>query len=94
MSEIFANSPVIPYEGPASKNPLAFKYYDADRVILGKKMSEHLPFAMAWWHNLGAGGTDMFGRDTIDKTFGASEKGTMDHARAKVDAGWTPALSS
>ena len=88
MSEIFANVPVIKYEGPESKNPLSFKYYDADRVILGKKMSEHLPFAMAWWHNMCASGTDMFGRDTMDKSFGATEKGTMEHAKAKVDAGF------
>ena len=85
---IFENIPAIKYEGPASKNPLAFKFYNPDQVVLGKKMSEHLPFAMAWWHNLGAAGTDMFGRDTADKSFGAKEKGTMDHARAKVDAGF------
>jgi len=88
MSEIFSNIPVIKYEGKDSKNPLAFKYYDADRVILGKPMKEHLPFAMAWWHNLCAAGTDMFGRDTADKAFGAAEKGTMEHAKAKVDAGF------
>lgn len=57
MAAIFENIPAIPYEGPCSKNELAFKYYDKDRVIMGKKMSEHLPFAMAWWHNLGAAGT-------------------------------------
>ncbi len=88
MSEIFKGIPAIAYEGKDSKNPLSFKYYDPDRVIMGKKMSEHLPFAMAWWHNLGAAGTDMFGRDTMDKSFGASEKATMEHARAKVDAGF------
>ena len=87
MSEIFKNIPKIEYEGKNSTNPLAFKYYDANRVILGKTMREHLPFAMAWWHNLCAGGTDMFGRDTIDKSFGA-QKGTMAHAKAKVDAGF------
>ena len=87
MSEIFANIPDIKYEGKDSTNPFAFKYYDADKVILGKKMSEHLPFAMAWWHNLCAAGTDMFGRDTADKSFGA-EKGSMEHAYAKVDAGF------
>ena len=87
MSEIFANIPKIQYEGPQSKNPLAFKFYDPEKVVLGKKMKEHLPFAMAWWHNLCAGGTDMFGRDTADKSFGA-EKGTMEHAKAKVDAGF------
>lgn len=87
MSELFKNIPAIKYEGKNTKNPFAFRYYDADRVIMGKKMSEHLPFAMAWWHNLCAAGTDMFGRDTADKGFGA-EKGTMEHAKAKVDAGF------
>ncbi len=87
MSELFKNIPTIKYEGKNTKNPFAFRYYDADRVIMGKKMSEHLPFAMAWWHNLCAAGTDMFGRDTADKGFGA-EKGTMEHAKAKVDAGF------
>ena len=83
----FPNIPVIPYEGPNSTNPLAFKFYNPDQIVAGKPMKEHLPFAMAWWHNLCAGGTDMFGRDTADKSFGA-EKGTMAHAKAKVDAGF------
>ncbi len=88
MSEIFKNIGTVKYEGASSKNPLAFKFYDPEKVILGKKMKEHLPFAMAWWHNLGAAGTDMFGRDTADKSFCAEEKGTMAHAYAKVDAGF------
>ncbi|MBP3402057.1 MAG: xylose isomerase [Clostridia bacterium] len=88
MKEIFANIPQIRYEGKESKNPLAFHHYDANRVILGKPMKEHLPFAMAWWHNLCATGTDMFGRGTAEKSFGASEINTMEHARAKVDAGF------
>ena len=87
MPEMFPNLPKVAYEGPKSTNPLAFKYYDADRVILGKPMREHLPFAMAWWHNLCATGTDMFGTGTADKSFGATP-GTMEHARAKVDAGF------
>lgn len=77
----------VKYEGPESKNPYAFKFYDPDEVVAGKKMSEHLPFAMAWWHNLGANGVDMFGTGTADKSFGA-EPGTMEHAKAKVDAGF------
>ena len=52
---------MIKYEGPKSTNPFSFKYYDPERVVLGKKMKEQLPFAMAWWHNLGANGVDMFG---------------------------------
>ena len=87
MSEIFKTIPQIRYEGKDSQNPLAFRYYNPDQVILGKTMKEHLPFAMAWWHNLCAAGTDMFGRDTGDKSFGAPV-GTMEHAKAKVDAGF------
>lgn len=54
---------------------------------MGKKMEEHLPFAMAWWHNLGANGVDMFGQCTADKSFGQAP-GTMEYAKAKVDAGF------
>ncbi len=84
---MFENIPYIKYEGANTKNNLAFRFYDPEKIVLGKPMKEHLPFAMAWWHNLGAAGTDMFGRDTADKSFG-KEKGTMEHAYAKVDAGF------
>ena len=87
MAEFFKNIPEIKYEGKSTRNPFAFRYYDANRVIMGKKMSEHLPFAMAWWHNLCAAGTDIFGRDTANKSFD-KKKGTMEHAKAKVDVGF------
>lgn len=86
MMKEFFKTGKIEYEGPSSENPLAFRFYDENRMVLGKKMSEHLPFAMAWWHNLGANGTDMFGRGVADKTFGAAT-GSMEQAYAKVDAG-------
>lgn len=73
--------------GYRTGKPFEFKYYNPDKIIMGKKMSEHLPFAMAWWHNLCAAGADMFGVGTADKSFGA-DVGTMAHARAKVDAGF------
>ncbi len=87
MKEIFRDIPKIKYEGPKSTNPLAFKFYDENKVIMEKPMKEHLPFAMAWWHNLCATGSDMFGPGTTDKSFGAS-LGTMEHSKAKVDAGF------
>ena len=87
MKEFFPNVPEIKFEGKDSKNPLAFHYYNPDQIVLGKPMKEHLPFAMAWWHNLGATGVDMFGQGTADKSFGA-KPGTMEHAKAKVDAGF------
>ena len=73
--------------GYRTGKPFEFKYYNPDKIIMGKKMSGHLPFAMAWWHNLCATGADMFGVGTADKSFGA-DVGTMAHARAKVDAGF------
>ncbi len=87
MSEIFNKISKITYEGPKSKNPLSFKFYDENKVIMGKTMKEHLPFAMAWWHNLTATGSDMFGVGTADKSFGAGNE-VMEHAKAKVDAGF------
>ncbi len=86
MSDYFKNVPKIPYEGPKTKNPLAFRYYDKNRVVAGKTMGEHLRFAMAWWHTLCANGTDMFGVGTADKSFGAAND--MDLAKAKVEAGF------
>ena len=51
--EYFPTIGKIPFEGTASKNPLAFHYYDAQRVVMGKPMKEWLKFAMAWWHTRG-----------------------------------------
>lgn len=62
----------IVFEGKQSKNPFAFRYYDAEKVVGGKKMKEWLKFAMSYWHTVNAAGTDMFGGDTMDKTFGLS----------------------
>ena len=85
--EYFPEIGKIQFEGKDSKNPMAFHYYDAEKVIMGKPMKDWLRFAMAWWHNLCANGVDMFGRGTIDKRFGSETEGTMEHAKAKVDAG-------
>ncbi|MBE6587266.1 MAG: xylose isomerase [Ruminococcaceae bacterium] len=85
MNELF-NIPVINYEGPESKNPLAFKYYDKDRVIGGKTMAEHLRFSMCYWHTLCADGTDMFGIGTIDKSFGGADP--LEIYKQKVYAGF------
>ena len=84
MAEFFANIPKIPYEGPKSKNPLAFKYYNPDEVVGGKTMREQLKFALSWWHTMGGDGTDMFGVGTADKTWGQADPEAR--AIAKVDA--------
>ncbi|MDO5147959.1 MAG: xylose isomerase [Oscillospiraceae bacterium] len=84
MSTFFNGIEKIAYEGKNSTNPLAFKYYNPDEVICGKKMSEHLKFALSWWHTMGGDGTDMFGAGTADKSWGAADP--MEVAKAKVDA--------
>ncbi len=86
MTEYFKGFDKVAYEGPKSTNPLAYKYYDKDRLVAGKTMGEHLRFAMAWWHTLCADGTDMFGIGTADKSFGTAN--AMDRAKAKVEAGF------
>lgn len=73
MTEQIFDIGKIAYEGPDSQNPFAFKFYNKEEVIAGKKMSEHLKFSMAYWHTLVADGTDMFGVGTTDKSFGESD---------------------
>lgn len=85
--EYFPGIGKIKFEGKESKNPLAFRYYDADKMIMGKKMSEWLKFAMAWWHTLCAEGGDQFGGGT--KTFPWNDSvDPVEAARHKVDAGF------
>jgi xylose isomerase len=63
-----------PFEGKASKNPLAFRYYEPNRVVYGKPMKDWFNFAMAWWHTLCADGNDPFGGPTIHQSWkGASD---------------------
>ena len=87
QKEYFPNIGKIKFEGKESKNPLAYHYYDAEKVIMGKKMKDWLKFAMAWWHTLCADGTDQFGTGT--KTFPWNE-GTdaLTIAKQKADAGF------
>ena len=73
----------IRFEGRKSTYPFAFKYYDENAVVAGKTMKEHLKFAMSYWHTINAGGTDMFGGDTSDKSFGLPYG--MERYRKKVD---------
>ena len=85
--EFFPGIGKIQFEGKDSKNPMAFRYYDANKVVLGKTMAEWLKFSMAWWHTLCAEGADQFGGGT--KTFpwnGAACP--IQVAKDKVDAGF------
>ena len=85
--EFFPGVGKIQFEGKESRNPMAFRYYDAEKVVLGKKMKDWFKFAMAWWHTLCAEGADQFGGGT--KTFPCNaEACPMQAAKDKVDAGF------
>ena len=87
VKEYFPQIGKIKFEGTESRNPLAFRYYDADRVVMGKKMSEWLKFAMAWWHTLGADGADQFGPGTKSFPWNA-DSDPIQAAKDKADAGF------
>lgn len=62
--EVYSGIGKIEYEGKKSKNPLAFRWYDPEQVVSGKKMKDHLRFAVAYWHSFCGDGTDQFGNAT------------------------------
>ncbi len=65
MSRFFETVGPIAYEGPDTDNPLAFRAYDKDRVVLGKSMEDHLRLAVCYWHTFCWPGTDPFGSGTL-----------------------------
>ena len=67
MSNYFSSIEPIRFEGPDSDNPLAFKHYNENEIVLGKSMKEHLRFAACYWHNFVWSGTDVFGQKTFDR---------------------------
>ncbi|MDE7495879.1 MAG: xylose isomerase [Muribaculaceae bacterium] len=85
--EYFPEIGKIRFEGTDSYNPLAYRYYDADRVVLGKPMKEWLKFAMAWWHTLCAEGADQFGGGTKQYPWNEAPD-AMTAAKQKADAGF------
>ncbi len=82
MSEFYPNIPKIRYEGGTSNNPLAFRFYDADAIVAGKSMRDHLKFAMSYWHTMVAGGSDLFGAETLTKNYNGNDP--MSIARNKA----------
>lgn len=84
MKEFYPGIAKIKFEGADSKNPLAFRHYDADAKVGGKTMKEHLRFAMSYWHTMVGEGTDMFGPGTVDKHYGSDDP--MESARNKAHA--------
>ena len=87
MKQYFPTIGNIPFEGAESKNPLAFHYYDAEKVVLGKKMKDWLRFAMAWWHTLGQASGDQFGGQTRAYEWDKADT-PLQRAKDKADAGF------
>ncbi|HHW68677.1 MAG: xylA [Defluviitaleaceae bacterium] len=86
MKEYFEGIKKIQYEGPKSTNPLAFKYYDPEKIVAGKPMKDHFRFAMSYWHTLTAMGADMFGEGTAKRPWAGKEG--MELAKARAEAGF------
>ena len=87
VKEYFPQIGKIPFEGTASKNPMAFHYYDQNKVVAGKKMKDWLKFAMAWWHTLGGASGDQFGGQTRSYEWDKADS-ALQRAKDKMDAGF------
>lgn len=84
-TEYFKGIGKIAYEGPSSTNPLAYRWYDENRIVAGKTMKEHLKFAVAYWHSFCGSGLDPFGGPTHVFEWDKSED-PLTRAKAKADA--------
>ncbi|WP_417249120.1 xylose isomerase [Celeribacter sp.] len=82
MTDFFKGIPKIKYEGPDSENEFAFKHYNPDEVVMGKRMEDHLRFGIAYWHSFAYEGGDPFGGRTFDRPW--FDKG-MEGAKMKAD---------
>lgn len=84
MTSVFSDFATIPYEGTQSSNPLAYRWYDKTRVVLGKTMEEHLRLAVAYWHSFVMNGSDPFGAATIVRPW--MDRDGIEAATEKADA--------
>jgi xylose isomerase len=81
----FATIDPIRYEGPESESPLAFRFYDAGRPVLGRRLEEHLRVAVCFWHSFGWAGSDVFGAGTFARPWlGAGDAMALARRRCQV----------
>ena len=83
--EYFKGIGKIAYEGPESDNPLAYRWYDENRIVGGKTMKDHLRFAIAYWHTFCGNGGDPFGGQTLFYPWDKKAE-AVDRANDKADA--------
>ena len=67
MSDFFKGIDPVPFKGPDSDDPLAFRFYEPDRMVLGKRMEDQLRMAVAYWHSFAWPGGDPFGGQTFER---------------------------
>jgi xylose isomerase len=87
VSDVFFTelaNPVV-FSGAESTDPLAFKVYDADRLVLGKRMEDHLRMSVCYWHSFNWSGNDVFGSGTFDRPW-LDNLHDLDAAKLKMDA--------
>ncbi|GAA6182028.1 xylose isomerase [Shimia sp. NS0008-38b] len=84
MTDFFKNIAPVKYEGPDSTNPMAFHHYNSDEIVMGKRMEDHLRFAVAYWHSFAWEGGDPFGGQTFERPW--HPQTLMDMAKVKADA--------
>ena len=83
MTDFFKGIPKIRYEGGDSSNEFAFRHYNPDEIVMGRRMEDHLRFAVAYWHSFAWPGGDPFGGPTFDRPWFGD---TMALAKVKADA--------
>lgn len=83
MTVYFHDIPAVTYQGPQATSDFAYRHYDPDRMVMGKRLEEHLRFALAWWHCFAWSGGDPFGGQTFERPWFGD---TMELARLKADA--------
>ena len=86
MTEFFSGVEAVRYEGPDSDSELAYRVYDPDRIVLGKRMEDQLRIAVCYWHSFHWPGSDVFGAGTFDRPWLNSDLDPMAAARLKMDA--------
>ncbi len=83
--EFFEGIGRIGFEGPASRNPLAFRYYERDRIVRGRRMEDHLRIAVCWWHTFCWPGSDVFGVGTFERPWMDPAADPMSMAKLKAE---------
>ncbi len=83
MTDFFEHVPTIRYEGPETDNEYAFRHYDPEEMVMGKRMEDNLRFAVAYWHTFAWEGGDPFGGKTFERPWHPQD--TMENAKLKAD---------